>query len=531
MAIRSWLVLLGGSLACNGDNALTEPMEADTEADSDADSDADADADADADTDSDSDADTAADMGCGDAVLFGPIPLSVDGSTVGAGNNIDASCGGWQAHDYAYEFTAPNDALYVFDTAGSPYDTVLYVYDGCASQTELACDDDSAGNTNSRVLLELAAGQTVIVVVDGYFNYNGPFTLNVAEAPTAETACDDGIDEDFDFLADCLDADCAGVGGCVPRCPDLAFGPPPSVVVGSTQGLLDEAVGSCSYGGLSPDASIEFVAPADGRYAFRLTENTDLRAVLYALDGCGGPELGCSPPFAYSPFGDFVGNQLALDLVQDQTVVVVVDGLIDDAGDFEIEAFEVPGTEIGYCGDQADNDFDLAPDCYDPDCQDEPACIEDCASGLDEDVDGLTDCVDPECAGNIHCVEVCPEEELVGALPLQALGSTLGAADDFQGTCTFLGGSDTTYRFTAPSDGTYYFDTYGSYTNTVLYVLDGTCAGAELGCNDNSFPPFSYYYSLQSEVVLYLTANQTVTVVVDSPDPYSGGPFVLNVHQ
>jgi hypothetical protein len=77
-----------------------------------------------------------------------------------------------------YEFTAPADGTYTFDTVGSLYDTVLYVLDGCEG-AELDCDDDSAVGTQSEVVLTLTAGQTVIVVVDGFSSNSGDYVLNV----------------------------------------------------------------------------------------------------------------------------------------------------------------------------------------------------------------------------------------------------------------------------------------------------------------------------------------------------------------
>ena len=71
-------------------------------------------------------------------------------------------------------------ANYTFSTAGSAYDTVLYVLDGCGG-TELACNDDRVfGDTASRIAnLPLTIGQTVIVVVDGYSTNSGNYQLRV----------------------------------------------------------------------------------------------------------------------------------------------------------------------------------------------------------------------------------------------------------------------------------------------------------------------------------------------------------------
>jgi len=61
-----------------------------------------------------------------------------------------------------------------------------------------------------------------------------------------------------------------------------------------------------------------------------------------------------------------------------------------------------------------------------------------------------------------------------------------------------------TFTWTAPSAGTWTFDTEGSTFDTVLYVLDA-CGGTELACNDDSS-------GVQSEVEVTLGAGDTVVV-------------------
>ncbi|MEO0604382.1 MAG: hypothetical protein AAF211_23305, partial [Myxococcota bacterium] len=67
--------------------------------------------------------------------------------------------------------------LYAFDTFGSDYDTVLHAHIGCTGY-ELACDDDSQPDFTSRIEVFLFAGESVILVVDGYDGDSGSFVLN-----------------------------------------------------------------------------------------------------------------------------------------------------------------------------------------------------------------------------------------------------------------------------------------------------------------------------------------------------------------
>jgi hypothetical protein len=74
--------------------------------------------------------------------------------------------------------------------SGTSYDTVLYVKNpGCAG-LDIACNDDTVGcatgsNTyhGSQLSLAVTAGQTYMIVVDGYNGRNGTFTLHLIPPP------------------------------------------------------------------------------------------------------------------------------------------------------------------------------------------------------------------------------------------------------------------------------------------------------------------------------------------------------------
>jgi hypothetical protein len=95
-----------------------------------------------------------------------------------------ASCGmgGTSAPDATFLFTAPSTNLYTIDTFGSAFDTVLYVRDAACDGAELACNDDSLGTRQSQVTEPLTAGQSIVIVVDGYSTASGAFRLNVSAA-------------------------------------------------------------------------------------------------------------------------------------------------------------------------------------------------------------------------------------------------------------------------------------------------------------------------------------------------------------
>jgi hypothetical protein len=48
------------------------------------------------------------------------------------------------------------------------FDTTLLIRNGSCSGAVLACDDDGCGDVGSRVRIELTAGQSIAITVDGF---------------------------------------------------------------------------------------------------------------------------------------------------------------------------------------------------------------------------------------------------------------------------------------------------------------------------------------------------------------------------
>jgi hypothetical protein len=486
------------------------------------------------------------------------VPNNVVGSTVGAGDNKRGTCSfGGGAEDYTYSFTAPSDGDYVFDTTGSTFDALVYAYDFCGAAVEIACGQPA-------MVLSMTAGQLAIVSVDGNDAFSGgDFELNVSALELYETVCDDGLDGDLDGVVDCFDGDCSLAANCLPVCPDVVMAG--SSATGATVFAPSEFRGSCDFnahqnGIDSPDQSLEFTAPADGRYAFVLDPaGTTFPTQLYVLDSCGGAELGCADNF----FGNG-GEGVVVELLAGETAIAIVDGTGGTFGDYALEV--VPAVDTQTCASALDDDGDGAAGCLDRDCIFDPACIEDCGNGFDDDLDFAFDCADlrcandpacPEqcgngadddfdgfldcqdigcdldaactedcangvnddgdqaidctdafCAGDPACASTCPEQVLGGA---SFIGTLEGASDDNDGCVDNPQTPDVTHEFTAPAAGSYTFDTVGSNFDTVLYVLD-SCSGQELACDDDVI----LGVVRTSEVTVDLAANQTVIVVVDA---------------
>jgi hypothetical protein len=115
---------------------------------------------------------------CVNGVMIGSFPIVANGTTVGAGNDTRPSCSSGQAEDLALQFTAPDTRTYTVSTAGSGFDTVLYVLDGC-NGVELGCNDDVGVGRQSELQMPLNAGDTVVIVIDGYNNASGAVQIRI----------------------------------------------------------------------------------------------------------------------------------------------------------------------------------------------------------------------------------------------------------------------------------------------------------------------------------------------------------------
>lgn len=103
--------------------------------------------------------------------------VTAQGTTVGRGDDSTPNCVGSMAPDVAFQWVAPFDGLFTFDTQGSNYDTSLYVRNGCV-MNDLACNDDFFG-VQSMVQVQATAGDVLVIIVDGFSNASGNFVLNI----------------------------------------------------------------------------------------------------------------------------------------------------------------------------------------------------------------------------------------------------------------------------------------------------------------------------------------------------------------
>ncbi|MEX1368806.1 MAG: hypothetical protein AB1Z98_37105 [Nannocystaceae bacterium] len=364
-------------------------------------------------------------------------------------------------------------------------------------------------------------------------------------------------------------------------CPAGAFeGPLPASLEADTTEQIDELQGTCG-GGSAPEIAYTFTAPRSGTYTFD-TGGSAIDTVLYLLEGvCEGPQLSCDDD-------GLAGSNASLTSVTlraGQTITVVVDAFGIGGGPVRVTAREggvtcpvaplgpgLPQTVSGQtvvarddfeptCGteDEGDqgfsftapvtsfyrfdtegSDFDTTLQVVDGTCEGrELACNDDAPGSFDghsalalplQAGQGVTAVVEGffGASGQLELTVdrlpgTCPDEDLGAlAVPFAVMGSTVSTDEASAGSCGGLGSPDYAYLWTAPADAVYRFDTAGSELDTVLYLLEGSCLGAERTCNDDAGGP-------AAAAAAFLAAGETVVIVVDGAG--ETGDFTLTVEE
>ncbi|WP_437590704.1 MXAN_6577-like cysteine-rich protein [Sorangium sp. So ce1000] len=477
------------------------------------------------------------------------FPQTVTGTTISGETNYDLACVAAGSSERVYRFTPSEAGTYTLDTVGSAFDTAIGVL-GATTCAPLACNDDIVpGVGQSRVRAVLDAGQSVLVVVTGFDGGEGDFTLNMAKTGP-------------------------------PICPAGAISEPlPRTITGSTERLGDAITPSCGNSD-GPDVSYTFTAPADGKYVFD-TFGSGFNTILELHDGgCNGDVLACSDDSLEGS-----QSRAAVDLHAGQTVVAVIDGFEGASGPYTLNVAPwapptcpmldlgstypqtVTGNTSGldntleascatgdspevsysftapitgrYTFDTLGSTFDTVLHVHDGSCA---GALLGCNNNVASD-SSVSRVSTPLSAGQTAVVVVdgasgkrgaytltvrgepappCPANALEPVVPQTVRGTTVDRSDFMAAPCGKVGGAETAYSFTAPSDGLYVFDTVGSSFDTVLHVHAGACSGEVLGCNDNTT-------GIQSRVVVPLVAGQQTVVVVDGSGPAAAGAFTLKI--
>jgi alpha-tubulin suppressor-like RCC1 family protein len=153
-----------------------------------------------------------------------------------------------------------------------------------------------------------------------------------------------------------------------------------------------------------------------------------------------------------------------------------------------------------------------------------PVASEDgqCYDGVDNDGDGETDLDDSDCAQDLGSSTANP----VATVAFRGVfGNYLH--ESCNGTTGGYGGPEAVLTWTAPSGGTFQFDTTGSSFDTVLAAYKGNpLTSAELACNDDGTGLTGGASAIQVKVI----TGDKLTLVVDSKAaPNAPASFNLNI--
>ena len=379
-----------------------------------------------------------------------------------------ASCGaGNSGGDYMFEYTAGASGRYTFSTVNDlrEYDTTLYALSACGGE-ELACNDDSGETVGSSIELALVADTTVIVVVTGFAASCGFFSLDVTYEPAP--VCGDGVTNGDEA---CDDGNTDDGDGCSSECLIELCGD------GETVGIEECDDGNDIDGdGCSAECIREFCG--DGIHHPGLLEDCD--------DGNDILGDGCTPLCQQEVCGD--GEWVGLEGCDD--------GNLEDGDGCNSEC------EVEFCGDGILHEG-LGEECDDGNTLNGDTCSATC----------LIQCFD-------KAIEFLSGDDV-------AVGDTVGQLNNHSPSCAAADGApDATFFWRPTHSGEWTFDTHGSAFDTVLIIRDGAgevCDGAELDCNDDSFP------LVTSSVTREVAIDDEFMLVVDGSSASSEGVFTVNI--
>ncbi len=233
--------------------------------------------------------------------------------------------------EYVYNFIAPYDAAVTIALTDESAETDLLVVpatDGCAPAE---CIEHGL----STVTFDATAGTLYYVIVDGYQGAEGSYHISFGCVPETEQVCDDGLDEDEDGLADCLDTDCFGGGLCEDAC--VADNEAPlELGCDSHDEWQNNGMGSFELIDSYPCNSYAYPGP---EYAYTLVVEDDsavtitddnINIDILVLEDLG---TGCNPA-ACMTYGL---NTVTFDALADVVYYVVMDGYNGEAGSYILD--------------------------------------------------------------------------------------------------------------------------------------------------------------------------------------------------
>lgn len=311
--------------------------------------------------------------GCSGPIIVPATGGIFTGTTSGA-STLAGSCSLTDnSPEKVFQWTPSVSGTAVIETCGSGtnFDTVLYLRGtSCSLANDVSCNDDTPGcpvndgsstDRGSRLTIDVAAGQSYHVVVDGWNTASGTFTLSlrvmtesepepipVAPTPTftatpvrtstaAPTATFTEAASPFPtptFTATPAAGDCSGT---------IRIPAEGGVFTGTTRGA-SALRGGCTLTDNSPEQVFEWTPPASGPAVIETCGGaTSFDTVLYLRGGScedAGSEVTCNDDTAgcWVADGSDVdrGSRLNLNVTGGQTYFIVVDGWNTASGNFRL---------------------------------------------------------------------------------------------------------------------------------------------------------------------------------------------------
>ena len=484
---------------------------------------------------------------CASAHPVNSMPFSFQGSTVDATDQYSYTAGqcppetgGWGSgsKDEVFTFTpAVNATFEIILDAG--FDSNLYVITDCsdAGGSCVAGDEDPGTAAAEELILDLTAGVTYYIIVDGYSgaSQQGVYTLTIEDVTCVPDTCadlgntcgtwDDGCGGTLECGTcapgeECFSGECLMIGDTCAN--PIVVDAIPYAATGDTTGATPDygySAGMCppetgGWGATAPDLVYELTPEYTNDYAITLT-GTAFDSNLYVVSDCGDIDNNC-----LAGDEDACSNcteDVTVALTAGETYYVIVDG---------------------YAGATNDGPYALTIDCVPNTCAELGF---ECGT-WDDGCGGMVTCA--VCAGGDTCAagtclpagDTCDNPITVGALPFSATGDTTGYGADHNytaGQCPGennygLAAPDIVYAFTPAVDGDYVIQLTGTGFDSNLYVFSdcddfgGSCLGADEDICSNC----------TESLELALTAGTTYFIVVDgySNSSYTNdGPYTLTV--
>ena len=155
---------------------------------------------------------------CANATTISTLPYTDTGTTSGYADDYDPpndldDCpyNPSAANDVVYQYTPTENMQIEIDLCDSGYDTKVFVYEAACTDPPARCDDDGCGSTYRSILtgVELTAGVTYYIVIDGYSGDAGTYDMTITRyIPPTGACCVDG-----ECVATNTESECTALGG------------------------------------------------------------------------------------------------------------------------------------------------------------------------------------------------------------------------------------------------------------------------------------------------------------------------------